>query len=86
MTDIAAKIIKITLLIRKRDKTLIGHAPITLQLDWCKKERIPRAIFTHCGTEIVTGDHADIAAKIKQLGKERGISVRMAYDGMEVTV
>ena len=49
--------------IRRRGDTLIGHAPVRTQLTWCEKEGVPRAIITHCGSEIVTGDERQISAK-----------------------
>ena len=49
--------------IRKRGKALIGHSPVRTQLTWCRKEGVPRAIITHCGSEIVTGDERNIAAR-----------------------
>ena len=70
--------------IRKRGKALIGHSPVRTQLTWCQKESVPRAIITHCGSEIVTGDEGDIAAKICAMAIERGIEVQIAYDGMEL--
>ena len=70
--------------IRKRGKALIGHSPVRTQLTWCQKEGVPHAIITHCGSEVVTGDQHDIAAKIGALGIERGIEVRIAYDGMKL--
>jgi phosphoribosyl 1,2-cyclic phosphodiesterase len=72
--------------IRKRGKALIGHSPVRTQLTWCEKEGVPRAIITHCGSEIVTGDEHDIAAKISAMAAERGIDARLAYDGMKLTV
>lgn len=70
--------------IRKRGKALIGHSPVRTQLTWCQKEGVPRAIITHCGSEIVTGNERDIAAEICAMATERGIEVRIAYDGMKV--
>jgi hypothetical protein len=70
--------------IRKRGRALIGHSPFRTQLTWCEKEGVPRAIITHCGSEIVTGDERDIAAKIYAMAAERDIEVRIAYDGMKV--
>jgi phosphoribosyl 1,2-cyclic phosphodiesterase len=70
--------------IRKRGKALIGHSPVRTQLTWCQKEGVPRAIVTHCGSEIVNGDERDIAAKICAMGAERRVEVRIAYDGMKV--
>ena len=70
--------------IRKRGRALIGHSPVWTQLTWCEKEGVPRAIITHCGSEIVTGDKRDIAAKVCAMATERGIEVWIAYDSMKV--
>jgi phosphoribosyl 1,2-cyclic phosphodiesterase len=72
--------------IRKRGKALIGHSPVRTQLTWCQKEGVPRAIITHCGSEIVDGDEADITAKISAMAAERDVTVRIAYDGIKVRV
>ena len=70
--------------IRKRGKALIGHSPVQTQLTWCQKEGVPRAIITHCGSEIVTGDEREISAKIDAMAVERRVDVRIAYDGMKL--
>src|SRR6266436_9612973 len=70
--------------IRRRGKALIGHSAVRTQLTWCQKEEVSRAIITHCGSEIVTGDERKIAAKLRAIGAERGVDVRIAYDGMKV--
>jgi hypothetical protein len=72
--------------IRKRGKALIGHSPVRTQLTWCQKEGVPSAIITHCGSEIAIGNERDIAAKICAMATERGIDVRIAYDGMKIRV
>jgi phosphoribosyl 1,2-cyclic phosphodiesterase len=72
--------------IRKRGKALIGHAPVRTQLTWCQKEGIPRAIITHCGSEIVTGDERKISANLRAIARERHVEVRIAYDRMKVTL
>jgi phosphoribosyl 1,2-cyclic phosphodiesterase len=72
--------------IRKRGKALIGHSPVRTQLTWCQKEGVPRAIITHCGSEIVNSDEADITAKISAMAAERDVTVRIAYDGIKVRV
>ena len=72
--------------IRKRGKALIGHSSVRTQLTWCQKEGVPRAIITHCGSEIVTGDKREISAKLRAIAAERGVEVRIAYDGMKVTL
>jgi len=70
--------------IRKRGKTLIGHAPVRTQLTWCEKENVPRAIITHCGSEIVTGDERKLSAKIRAMAAERGVEACIAHDGMKL--
>jgi phosphoribosyl 1,2-cyclic phosphodiesterase len=68
--------------IRKRGKRLIGHAPVRTQLTWCRKEGVPRAIISHCGSEIVTGDEGKLTAKLSAIVGP-GLEARIAYDGME---
>lgn len=70
--------------IRKRGKALIGHSPVRTQLTWCQKEGVPRAIITHCGSEIVMGDERQISVKLATFAAERGVEVRIAYDGMKL--
>jgi phosphoribosyl 1,2-cyclic phosphodiesterase len=72
--------------IRKRGRALIGHSPVRTQLTWCQKEGVPRAIITHCGSEIVTSGERQIALKIRGMAAERGVEVGLAYDGMKVKV
>lgn len=73
-------------LVRKRNDALIGHAPIRTQLTWCQREGVPRAIFTHCGSELVTGDERKLVAKIGEMARERGVRTEVAHDGMEVVL
>jgi phosphoribosyl 1,2-cyclic phosphodiesterase len=70
-------------LIRKRGETLIGHASVRTQLGWCAKEGVPRAIVTHCGSQIVAGDARSIRAKVESMGAELGVDTEIAEDGME---
>jgi hypothetical protein len=72
--------------IRRRGNTLIGHTPVRTQLSWCEKEGVPLAIITHCGSEIVTGDERKLSAKLQAMGAERRVEVRIAYDGMKLTL
>jgi phosphoribosyl 1,2-cyclic phosphodiesterase len=72
--------------IRRRGKALIGHAPVRTQLSWCEKEGVSRAIITHCGSEIVTGDERKIFATLRAIGTERHVEVRIAYDRMKLTL
>jgi ribonuclease BN (tRNA processing enzyme) len=72
--------------IRRRGKALIGHSPVRTQLTWCQKEGVPRAIITHCGSEIVTGEEGQMLAKFRAIAPERHVDVRIAYDGMKATL
>lgn len=72
--------------VRRRDRALIGHAPVVSQLNWCEEEGVPEAIFTHCGTEIVGSDGRPPAARIKALGKAGGVLARVAHDGLRLTL
>jgi phosphoribosyl 1,2-cyclic phosphodiesterase len=69
--------------VRKRGERLIGHAPARTQLTWCRKEGVPRAIITRCGSEIVTGDERKLTAKLRAMATEPGLEARIAYDRME---
>src|SRR6266700_5082090 len=71
-------------LIRRRGRTLMGHSPVRTQLTWCEKEGVPLAIITHCGSEIVTGDERQLFANLRGIAAERGVEVRIAYDGMKL--
>jgi hypothetical protein len=72
--------------IRKRGKALIGHSPVRTQLSWWQKEGVPPAIISHCGSEIVTGEEREIAAKICAMANERGVEVSIAHDGMKLSM
>lgn len=68
-------------MVRKKNGTLIGHAPITAQLSWCKMAGIRSAIFTHCGSPIVRGNARVLNAAIRRLGQAQGIDACLAFDG-----
>lgn len=72
--------------VRKRGEHLIGHTPVYTQLGWCEKEGVPRAIITHCGSQIVEGDERTLGATLRKWADERGIEAELAHDGMEVVL
>lgn len=72
--------------VRRRGRRLVGHAPVQTQLTWCRKEGVPRAVITHCGTEIVAGQRQLIESRLARLAARRGIEATIAYDGMELTL
>lgn len=70
-------------MVRRSGDALIGHTPIRTQLTWCAKEGVPRALFTHCGSEIVKGDERTLGAKVRHLADERGVEAAIAHDGQD---
>lgn len=73
-------------LIRKKESRQLGHTTIIKQLSWCKKEGVPLAYFTHCGSEIVKGNPERMEQKIQQLGKQAEVEAHIAYDNLELTI
>lgn len=73
-------------LVRRSGEHLIGHAPVFTQLGWCAAEGVPRAIITHCGSEIVKGDERVLGARLRTWADERGVEAELAHDGMEVVL
>ncbi|WP_041286429.1 MBL fold metallo-hydrolase [Desulfomonile tiedjei] len=71
-------------LVRRSGEYVIGHTPIRTQIGWCEKEAVPQAIFTHCGTEIVSSDPAESLARVAALGEERNVQASIAWDGLEI--
>ena len=71
-------------LVRARAGKLFGHASIKTQLGWCQKEEVSKAIFTHCGTQIVGGKPTVIKNKIKKLEQLYGTKIAIAFDGMQL--
>lgn len=72
-------------LIRKRDNTIFGHAAIATQLTWCAKAAIPYAIFTHCGTPVVSMGYEQANNYVQELGKEKNVKSLLAYDGLHLS-
>ncbi len=71
-------------IVRVRDGRRIGHASIREQLEWCASEGVRRAIFTHCGSEIVRADGRTVAARVRSLGRAAGVEAAIARDGLRL--
>jgi len=71
-------------IVRKTAGSLVGHSPIRTQLGWCHQEGVRKALFTHCGSEIVRADSGQIARSVRNLGLEQGVDAGIAIDGMDV--
>lgn len=74
------------MLVRKKEGIPVGHSPIKDQLAWCKAQGVQKAIFTHCGSEIVKGDREEKEELIHILGKAVGVKTMVAYDGMNIEI
>jgi phosphoribosyl 1,2-cyclic phosphodiesterase len=73
-------------IVRRRDGRAIGHASIRAQLAWSASAGGRRAVFTHCGSEIVKGDARAIASAVRALGSDYGIEALIAHDGLELSL
>src|SRR5437763_89062 len=72
--------------VRRRGDRLIGHAPVRTQLGWCAKEGVPRAIITHCGSDIVTGEERSLRKTIAAIARDIGIEAQIAHDRMKLAL
>jgi phosphoribosyl 1,2-cyclic phosphodiesterase len=72
-------------IVRRRGGARFGHASIRTQLGWCLAEGVTEAIFTHCGSQIVTGGARGSERKVVDLGDRYGIETRVAHDGARWT-
>jgi phosphoribosyl 1,2-cyclic phosphodiesterase len=68
-------------IVRRRDGVPIGHASIRQQIDWCRRAGLRRALFTHCGSQILR-DEDGAEARVAALGREQGIDAALAHDGL----
>jgi hypothetical protein len=70
-------------------EALIGHASIRMQLEWCCNEGVHRAIFSHCGSEIVAGGERAAIRKLRVLSvlsSNCDTDATIAYDGLSLTL
>jgi hypothetical protein len=73
-------------LVRRRGRVFIGHVPVAAQLLWCQEEGVPRAVFTHCGSQVVCGDGRCVVARLRAMRQELGVRAQFAHDGMEIVL
>jgi phosphoribosyl 1,2-cyclic phosphodiesterase len=72
-------------LVRQRGPQATGHTSVSTQLGWCAQEGVRHAIFTHCGTPVVS-KAAEAERQIAALALTKGIEVQVAYDGLQIVV
>jgi phosphoribosyl 1,2-cyclic phosphodiesterase len=66
---------------RRRGRRPFGHASIRTQLAWCRAEGVTKAVFTHCGSQIVADDTRRNESKVGVLGRRHGVDAQVAQDG-----
>jgi phosphoribosyl 1,2-cyclic phosphodiesterase len=71
-------------LVRQHGNKLFGHTTVRAQLHWCHEAGVKRAIFTHCGSQIVGHEQAEPDLKLRAMAREEHVDAQFAYDGMEV--
>jgi len=62
---------------RQGDRPRLHPSPA----NWCAANHVPRAVFTHCGSEIVKGDAPAVAARVEALGRRRSVRARLPTTG-----
>lgn len=70
-------------LVRKLKNAETGHASIRQQLEWCAEASVPEAVFTHCGSPLVKDSTGELHQDVQAMGKQLGVKVSVAHDGME---
>ena len=73
-------------MVRRTGTALIGHATVKSQLGWCRAEGVKKAVFTHCGLEVVSREEGEAEEQVRRLGLERAVDAVLAFDGMEMVV
>jgi ribonuclease BN (tRNA processing enzyme) len=73
-------------LVRRHGDRLFGHTTMRAQLGWCQQAGVKRAIFTHCGSQIVDGDERVLGAELRAIARARGVEAAFAHDGMEIVL
>ena len=64
----------------------VGHASIKAELEWCKLGGVRRAIFTHCGSDIVRSATGVAEEKVRALSESFGIEAEIAHDGQKLRI
>ncbi len=70
-------------IIRRRGRTRFGHTTIRVQLEWCKRFGIDRAVFVHCGKGVVEMAPRLAQRRVNDLAEGR-VEAIIARDGMEL--
>ncbi len=71
-------------LLRSGEDGPLGHASVATQLEWCANAKVTRAVFTHCGEELIGDQASAFEEEIQVLGEKLGVETLIAWDGMEL--
>jgi ribonuclease BN (tRNA processing enzyme) len=71
---------------RHSSGALFGHTTVRAQLGWLARRRVPRAVFSHFGSEAIRMGDRDLASRLRRLAAEKapGCEVTLAWDGAEI--
>ena len=73
-------------LVRRHGQELFSHTTVRAQLGWCQEAGVKRAVFTHCGSQIVKHNERAMDLKLRTMARARNVNARLAYDGLEMVV
>ncbi len=68
------------------DGSRAGHTSIEAQLGWCERAGVEHAVFTHCGTPLVTADPRKLDATVATMGVRHGVVAQVATDGLRLVL
>ena len=71
-------------IVRNISGALVGHAAIRTQLGWCRRRGVRRALFTHCGSQIVGANSRMVHREVREMGLERHVEARIVGDGFQM--
>ncbi len=65
---------------------LFGHTTVRAQFGWLGRQGVPRAVFSHFGSEAIRMGDRELASRLRRLGAEKApaCSVELAHDGAEL--
>lgn len=71
---------------RHRSGALLGHTTVRAQLGWLARRKVPRAVFTHFGSEPIRMGDRKLRSLLRRMAAEKapGCDVSVADDGAEI--
>jgi phosphoribosyl 1,2-cyclic phosphodiesterase len=72
-------------IIRRHGTALFGHTTVKAQLEWCRRNGVPRAYITHCGKGLVQMKPLELRRRVTALAGPM-VRATIAHDGLAVQV